>query len=179
MLDASRRRILESLADDALVLDVGAGGSPFERADWVLDILPFEERGIYAYDAITASERFTRDTWMQRDMCDHEPWPFEDGQFDFAVFLMSVAELKSVAPYVVMSDGTRVIGREGLSNLLRQIFTPAPARDAIFPLDDEDLALALRGFEHSVIERGNVYFGWYGETDAFIEEHLPKPTGSA
>jgi ubiquinone/menaquinone biosynthesis C-methylase UbiE len=30
-------------------------------------------------------EGFTRDTWVQRDICDHEPWPFEDRQFDFVV----------------------------------------------------------------------------------------------
>ncbi len=25
------------------------------------------------------------DTWVERDICDHEPWPFSDDQFDFAI----------------------------------------------------------------------------------------------
>jgi hypothetical protein len=32
----------------------------------------------------------------------------------------------------------------------------------------------LRQFERSMIERGSVTFGWYGETDAFINEHHPR-----
>lgn len=85
MLEASRRRILERLRDDDLVLDVGGWAQPFDRADWVLDLLPHETRGIYGYDRETAVERFTPDTWVQRDVCDREPWPFADGRFDFAV----------------------------------------------------------------------------------------------
>ena len=88
MLEASRRQILESLADDALVLDVGGGAMPFERADWVLDLIPYEQRasvGGYEYDATPAQERFGPETWVSRDICDHDPWPFGDRQFDFAV----------------------------------------------------------------------------------------------
>lgn len=95
------------------------------------------------------------------------------GHFDFAVCLMSIAELKSVDAPVLMTDGTRVIGREGLTSLLRQLFRPGPAREAVFPLDNGDLAVALRRFERSMMERGNVYFGWYGETDSFIEDNWP------
>ena len=51
----------------------------------MLDLLPHETRGLYGYDRATAVERFTADTWVQRDICDREPWPFADGQFDFAV----------------------------------------------------------------------------------------------
>jgi hypothetical protein len=32
----------------------------------------------------------------------------------------------------------------------------------------------LRQFERSMMERGYVTFGWYGETDAFIDEHYPR-----
>jgi hypothetical protein len=86
MLETSKQRILDRLSDADLVLDVGAGASPFERADWVLDLMAYEDRGLYGYDAAAAhQERFTADTWVRRDMCDREPWPFADDQFDFAV----------------------------------------------------------------------------------------------
>lgn len=84
MLPGSRRRILERLGDRDLVLDVGGWAKPFQRADWVIDLLPYETRGLYGYDG-DEPERFSAETWVQRDICDREPWPFEDDRFDFAV----------------------------------------------------------------------------------------------
>ncbi len=96
------------------------------------------------------------------------------GQFDFAVALMSIAELRSVDPPVLMTDAIHVVGREGLTGFLRHIFTPGPAREAVFPLPDAELTFALQQFAHSMLERGYFAFGWYGETDAFIEQHYPR-----
>jgi hypothetical protein len=84
MLDSSRLRILRELDPEDLVLDVGAGANPFERADWVIDLMPYESRGLYGSQA-RDQERFTEGTWVRRDICDREPWPFADGQFDFAI----------------------------------------------------------------------------------------------
>jgi hypothetical protein len=96
MLDASRRRIAEELPDDAVVLDVGGWAKPLTRADWVLDLLPYETRGLYGYDveASRGRERFSPERWVQRDMCDHEPWPFADGQFDFAVCSHTLEDIR-------------------------------------------------------------------------------------
>src|SRR5258708_18990361 len=85
MLARSRKRILEQLGDTDLVLDVGGGASPFARADWVIDLLAYEERGLYGPEPDPPAERFTPATWVQRDICAREPWPFADGQFDFSV----------------------------------------------------------------------------------------------
>ena len=96
MLDASRRRITESLDDAALVLDVGGWAKPLERADWVIDLLPYDTRGLYGYDRAASAmrERFAADTWVVRDICDREPWPFEDGQFDFAVCSHTLEDIR-------------------------------------------------------------------------------------
>lgn len=94
MLERSSRTILARLPDDALVLDVGGWGSPFERADWVLDLLPYETRGLYGYDRSTAKERFRAETWVQRDICDHEPWPFHDDHFDFAICSHTLEDIR-------------------------------------------------------------------------------------
>lgn len=87
MLERSKQRVEALLSDDDLLLDVGGWAQPLTRADWVLDLLPYETRGLYGYDreAAAASERFSADTWVVRDMCAREPWPFADGQFAFAV----------------------------------------------------------------------------------------------
>jgi hypothetical protein len=84
MLDASARRILETLPDDALVLDVGGAVKPFNRADWIMDALPYDERGALG-SVGGGDERFSADTWVRRDFCAREPWPFADKQFDFAI----------------------------------------------------------------------------------------------
>jgi hypothetical protein len=78
MLEAAAKRISELVGADARVLQVGASAEVFARADDVLDDRPHEPHG----DA-----RFTRATWTTRDVCARAPWPYADGQFDFAVCL--------------------------------------------------------------------------------------------
>ena len=77
-------RLAREIADDALVLDVGGWITPYTRADWVIDLMPYETRGRLGRQG-TGEERFSADTWVQRDICDREPWPFDDNQFDFAI----------------------------------------------------------------------------------------------
>jgi hypothetical protein len=85
MLEESATLINERVAAGALVLDVGGGARPIPRADWVLDAISFDSRGALGWTGDPASERFTPETWVQRDICDREPWPFTDRQFDFAI----------------------------------------------------------------------------------------------
>ncbi|CAA9533703.1 MAG: hypothetical protein AVDCRST_MAG85-3908 [uncultured Solirubrobacteraceae bacterium] len=76
MLEAAADRIATVVDDADAVLQVGAAVSPFERADWVLDDEPYEPNG---------SARYSRTSWVTRDVCGREPWPFADGRFAFAV----------------------------------------------------------------------------------------------
>jgi hypothetical protein len=84
MLDSAAQRIRRDLPDDALVLDVGGWAYPLDRADWVIDLMPYETRGLYG-EAASGEERFDASTWVVHDICAREPWPFADGQFAFAV----------------------------------------------------------------------------------------------
>jgi hypothetical protein len=106
MLESSRRRILERLDDTDLVLDVGGWAHPFERADWVMDLLPYETRGMYFYDREAARERFSEDTWLQRDVCAREPWPWPDDHFDFAICAQTLEDLRD--PVWVCQELSRV-----------------------------------------------------------------------
>ena len=100
MLPSAEERALARLGDADLVLDAGGGRSPFARADWVIDLLP--------YDAASAppGARFDASRWVQRDLCDREPWPFEDGQFAFAVCSHVLEDLRD--PIHVCSELARV-----------------------------------------------------------------------
>jgi SAM-dependent methyltransferase len=111
MLEESRERILDLLGEDDLVLDVGAWAHPFARADWVLDLQPYGTRGLYGYDqGERATERFTEATWVVRDICDHEPWPFDDDQFDFVICSHTLEDIRD--PVWVCQELQRV-GRAG------------------------------------------------------------------
>src|SRR3954453_13109910 len=80
VISANLAKLEQMLPDDALVLDVGGYISPLSRADWVIDVMPYDSRGPHGREG-TGPERFSEDTWVQRDICDPEPWPFEDDQF--------------------------------------------------------------------------------------------------
>jgi hypothetical protein len=85
MLEQSARLIEERVGADALVLDVGGGARPLTRADWVIDAIAYDARGQLGWTGSREEERFGPDTWVRRDICDREPWPFDDRQFAFAV----------------------------------------------------------------------------------------------
>ena len=104
MLRSSIERI-NALPDDALVLDVGGWAKPLPRADWVIDLMPYETRGEYGAEP-GGPERFTAETWVQRDICDREPWPFADGQFDFAVCSHTLEDVRD--PVGVCAELVRV-----------------------------------------------------------------------
>jgi methyltransferase family protein len=106
MLASSSARILERLGDADLVLDVGGGGNAFKRADWVLDLLDYDGRGIYGEPPDASAERFGPDTWVQRDMCAHQPWPFADRQFDFVICSHTLEDVRD--PIWVCDELTRV-----------------------------------------------------------------------
>jgi hypothetical protein len=110
MLARARERVLESLRDDDVVLDVGGWADPFGRADWVIDIMPYETRGLYQREgwapASPDRERFGRETWIQRDVCDREPYPFGDDEFDFVVCSHTLEDVRD--PIWVCSELCRI-----------------------------------------------------------------------
>jgi hypothetical protein len=104
MLPVSVERI-NALPDDALVLDVGGWAKPLPRADWVIDLMPYATRGEYGREP-GDPERFTADTWIERDICDREPWPFADRRFDFAVCSHTLEDVRD--PIWVCAELVRV-----------------------------------------------------------------------
>lgn len=96
---------MQRIGPDDLVLDVGAGARPFARADWVIDLMPYEARGELGARG-PGPERFTRDTWVVRDVCDRDPWPFEDGRFDFALCTHTLEDVRD--PVWVCAELQRV-----------------------------------------------------------------------
>ncbi len=121
MLPSASARI-DALPSEHLVLDVGGWAAPMGRADWVIDLLPYETRGLYgAVDE--ATERFGPQTWVQRDICATRPWPFQDDQFDFAVCSHTLEDVRD--PVRVCEELCRV-AKAGY------IEVPAPLEELTF-----------------------------------------------
>jgi len=107
-MDSSNAQKIEaSLAKDALVIDVGGGMAAFSRADWIIDALPYEEQGKLLNDSQKSRDvRFTRETWVQFDLCSRQRWPFENNQFDFAVCSHVLEDVRD--PIWVCSEISRI-----------------------------------------------------------------------
>ena len=111
---------LSDLPASALVLDVGGWAAPNPRADWVIDVLPFETRNwFYNVRGETPPDcRVTGETWVQMDICSSSPWPFEDDAFDFVLCTQTLEDVRD--PVRVCEEMSRV-GRAGY------VASPGPA----------------------------------------------------
>lgn len=105
MLAASAKRILERLGPDDVMLDIGAWGRPLTRADWVMDLMPYKSRGLYGRDG-PLPERFSKDTWIVRDICDRAPYPFADKELDFVICSHTLEDVRD--PIWVCSEMERI-----------------------------------------------------------------------
>jgi SAM-dependent methyltransferase len=108
MLDAALQGILERVGPDEVVLDIGAWGRPLTRADWVMDLMPYETRGLYGRDG-PEPERFSSETWIRRDVCDRQPYPFADKEIDFVVCSHTLEDVRD--PIWVCDEMVRIAKR--------------------------------------------------------------------
>lgn len=123
MLSENRDRVLSSLPDDALVLDIGGWARPFRRANYVVDAFPYESRGIGGSDGSDA-ERFTADTWIVADV--NRPLPFADKQFDYVTCSHTLEDIRD--PLSLCREINR-IGKAGY------IETPSRKIETVYGLE--------------------------------------------
>lgn len=107
----NEKDVLAKIGPSDLVLDVGGWACPFNRANVVIDSGPYETRGFYRTIGLPGSqggeqEQFTGATWVQRDICSKEPWPFKDKQFAFSICSHTLEDIRD--PLFVCSELIRV-----------------------------------------------------------------------
>ena len=114
MFSENVEKVLNEIQPDSLVLDVGGWACPFNRANWIIDSGSYQTRGYYEKIGLPRSqggdkEYFSEKTWIQRDFCDKEPWPFEDKFFDFSICSHTLEDVRD--PLYVCSELIRVSKR--------------------------------------------------------------------
>lgn len=102
-------RILSQLTPDDVVLDIGAWAAPFNRANYVVDINPYENRGVFGSYG-PSKEYFSKDTWIVHDLSSCKPLPFKDKQFDFVICSHTLEDIRD--PIKLCAEIARV-GKRG------------------------------------------------------------------
>lgn len=114
MFPAHVDQLCRALEPSDVVLDIGGWACPFNRATHVLDAMPYESRGFYRTFGAPAfqgpeREHFTPATWIVRDICDHTPYPFADGEVDFVVCSHTLEDIRD--PIWVVQEMARIAKR--------------------------------------------------------------------
>jgi len=115
MLQANSDKVMQMLHASDQVLDIGGWAHPFNRANWVMDCEPYATRGYYnrtfakrnPFPPIGGTvEHFSEETWIQRDICSREPYPFKDKELDFVTCSHTLEDLRD--PLWVCSEMQRI-----------------------------------------------------------------------
>lgn len=115
MLQENSDLIMEGLKPTDLVLDIGGWAHPFNRANYIMDSGPYETRGYYNRTFARNNpippiggdvEVFTEQTWIQRDICDKQPYPFNDKELDFVICSHTLEDIRD--PLWVCSEMIRI-----------------------------------------------------------------------
>ncbi len=158
MFEANVQVLLDSVSPSDVVLDIGGWASPFNRANFVMDAQPFETRGFYrtfggpAFQG-PADEHFTKDTWICRDICDHEPYPFADKSIDLVICSHTLEDVRD--PVWVCREMNRIAKRG---------YIETPSR----------VAESCRGWETPKLA-GLSHHRWFVETDGTRVIFAMKP----
>jgi SAM-dependent methyltransferase len=109
MLRENVSRVEASILPSDRVLDIGAWFVPFARADYVVDLMPFETRG-YGGPIGVGPERFSAATWITHDVSSSAPLPFPDKSFDYVICSHTLEDIRD--PMHLCAEIQR-IGRRG------------------------------------------------------------------
>jgi ubiquinone/menaquinone biosynthesis C-methylase UbiE len=128
--------IEQSIKAEDKVLDVGSWWKPLNRANVVIDILPYATRG-GGGSIGQRKEYFTPKTWIQFDICSGK-WPFKDKEFDFIHCGQTLEDVKD--PLFVCKEMMRV-GKRGV------ITTPTIWIECQKGIDAYPESVFYRGFD--------------------------------
>lgn len=84
--------ILSKIAPGSVVVDIGGWAQPFTRSNYVIDLMPYQTRGIFGRVG-PEQEHFTSETWLKLDVCT-DPLPFADKSVDYLLCSHTLEDLR-------------------------------------------------------------------------------------
>lgn len=118
MLTKNVHKIMKSLKPKDIVLDIGGWTKPFNRANYVVDIMPYETRGIHGSEGGNI-EYFSKKTWITQDVSATEKLPFKNKEIDFVICSQVLEDIRD--PIHLCSEMVR-IGKSGYIEVPSRIF---------------------------------------------------------
>ena len=115
MHDANESAVLGQIGPEDVVLDIGGWARCFNRANYVMDAYPYGRHGRHYLESMGLGpqggdvEHFTAETWIARDLCDRQPWPFADKSIDYCTCSHVLEDIRD--PIWVCSEMNRVAKR--------------------------------------------------------------------
>lgn len=100
-------KIEKSISENDKVLDVGSWWKPLNRANVIIDILPYETRG-EGGSIGKQKEHFSKNTWIELDICSGK-WPFKNHEFDFVHCGQTLEDVRD--PIFVCNEMMRIAKR--------------------------------------------------------------------
>jgi len=97
-------KLMSKIKDNDIVADLGGAAMPFNRANYIIDMMPYEKRGQNGSIG-PLNEYFTKDTWLIHDMC-NGMLPFKDKELDFILCGHTLEDIRD--PIHVCSEMIRV-----------------------------------------------------------------------
>lgn len=101
----SLEEVVNAIPKGAVTLDVGAASAPIRRADFIIDAVPFADMHLEQAKG-PGESRFSKERYVQHDICDRKPWPFADKQFDYSFCSHVLEDIRD--PVWVCSELIRV-----------------------------------------------------------------------
>lgn len=130
MLKKNVDLVLGQIDPSDIVLDIGGWAQPFNRANYVIDIMPYESRGISG-SLGPKKEFFSKDTWIIHDVSSRKPLPFGNKEIDFVICSHILEDIRD--PIHLCSEIVR-IGKRGY------IEVPSRTMESIMGLEGKHYA---------------------------------------
>ena len=143
------------------ILDVGGWFKPEARATHVVDLMPWETRGVSLNLKTLPGEQFTKDTWFQSDFLSPGfQLPFGDKSFDLVICGQTVEDLAD--PSALLTEMQRV-GRAGF------IESPSRFSEQTAGLRDRESQLPGHPHHHWIAEVEGGGLVLYSKKDSLSE----------